>query len=62
MPEVVSVKDIEEEPKFGSIDRVKLDSVQKLLELADTLGAKVVFQDKKTFVFSDDGITFWAKA
>jgi hypothetical protein len=62
MPEVVIVKDIEEEPKFGAIDRVKMENVQKLLELADTLGVKVVFQDKKTYIFNDDSITFWAKS
>ncbi|MHA1300720.1 MAG: hypothetical protein ACTSO9_14990 [Candidatus Helarchaeota archaeon] len=61
MPEIVSVKKINEDPKYSDIDRIKLPSTQKLLELAETLGIPVVFKDGKIFVFEFEKITYWAK-
>ena len=61
MPEIVTVKRIEEEPKYGAIDRVKLQSPQRLLEIAETLNVQVVYKDKKVYQFVHQNITFWAK-
>ncbi|MHA1381876.1 MAG: hypothetical protein ACTSRG_26190 [Candidatus Helarchaeota archaeon] len=61
MPEIISVKKINEDPKYGDINMIKMESPQKLLELAETLNIPVVFKDGKNFSFEFEGVKYWAK-
>lgn len=69
MPEIVQVKKIyafAEDGKLKGINPsgvfdVQMSSVQELLELAETFGEPIVFQDGKHFIFKHELLYYYAK-
>lgn len=63
LPEIIKPADIQDEAKkFRDIAQVELSSVQRLLELAETLDIPVVFQaGKKKYMFVYENMKFIAK-
>lgn len=69
MPDIIQVKKIyafAEDGKLRGINPkgvydIKMSSVQELLELAESFGEPVVFQDGKHFIFKHEWLYYYAK-
>lgn len=63
MPEIIKPDDIQDdEKKYMDIEQIRLNSVQELTELAETLKVPVIFQSsRKKYMFVYKGIKIMAK-
>ena len=63
MPEIIKTLNIQDDTKkYWNIEQIRLFSVQKLTELAETLDIPTIFQDgKRKYMFVYQGMKIMAK-